>query len=235
MFSLALQILIHCLHQTSMNIKNKKGYTLIELLAVIIIIITVGSLIAGIIVLSLRGSNRSTNVNSIRQSGDFALFQMSKMIAYAQDFEGVAATGDVDQDGLINYTTECIDTNQNASYNFLKIKSFDQGETTYVCSGIDNSNPAQIASYSGSLNTYPIPGTDHTSVTSYLDTTSQNRLYSLDKCYFTCSQTNITVAPTIGIHFIISAKTNPNIEQNLIENKITIPFDITVGFKNSGN
>lgn len=217
-----------------MNIDNKKGYTLIELLAVIIIITTVGSLIAGIIVLSLRGSSRSTNVNSIRQSGDYALFQMSKMVSYAKDFEGVGDINNKDeQTGTINYTTQCITTDPNAQYNFLKIKSFDQGETTYVCyDGSDSNNSvAQIASYSGALNIYPILGSDTTKVSSYLDTDQ----YKLDACYFTCSQTNIIIAPTIGIHFNISAKLKTEGQDNLIENKISIPFDITVGFKNSGN
>ena len=217
------------------SLKNIKGYTLIELLAVIMVITTVGGLIAGIIVLSLRGSNRSTNVNGIRQNGNFALSQMSKMITYAKGFEGVATSDDI-VNNAISYTNQCTDADTQAKqFNFLKIQSFDQGITTYICDA--NSTPQLLASYSGALDTYPIPSTDATSRSNLVDTlnTINNNKYKLDQCYFTCSQSNVTIAPTIGIHFTISSAPTNGIDSNLVENKITIPFDLTVSLRNSGN
>ncbi len=217
------------------RLRNIKGYTLIELLAVIVVITTVGGLITGIIVLSLRGSNRSTNVNGIRQSGNFALNQMSKMITYAQGFEGVATTDDT-VNNSITYTNQCTDTDTQAKqFNFLKIRSFDQGVTTYICD--KNADPQLLASYSGALSTYPIAGTDNTGRVNLVDTVNviNNNTYKLDQCYFTCIQNNVTIAPTIGIHFTVSSAPTNGLNSNLVENRVTIPFDLTVSIRNSGN
>ena len=67
------------------NLKqNKKGFTLIELLASIAVIVVIGSVIAGIIKSSLRGSNKTNTIEAIRQNGNYALSQISKNIEYAQ-------------------------------------------------------------------------------------------------------------------------------------------------------
>ena len=68
----------------------EKGYTLIELLAVMFVLTTVGTIMAGIVVNSLRGSNRSTNVNDIRENGNFTISQISKMISFAKSAGAVS-------------------------------------------------------------------------------------------------------------------------------------------------
>lgn len=215
------------------KIKNwQAGYTLIELLVVVIIITVVGTTIAGIITLSLRGSNRSINVNAIRQSGNFAVSQMTKMISYAGSFEGVAnLVEDVDPlTKKISYHKQCADPN--AQYKFLKITSFDQGTTTFICNSKDNSDDSNInmvASYSGSLDKWPIPPSIPPSaspqITKFIDTSK----FDIAECYFRCSQENVSVAPTIDISFTIERNSS------FAENKVSIPFDTTVGFRNDRN
>ncbi len=211
---------------------NKKGYTLIEVLAVIILITIVGSFIAAIIVISLRGSNRSKNVNAIRQIGDYTINQMTKMISYAESFEGLANT-DIDvnpDDNSISYDLQC---NQSKTYNLIKIKSFDQGTTTFYCDPTIGNN--FIASYSGSLDSLPTESVYNSVRMVKLVDPSRN--FYVTQCSFTCKKDNITLPPVVDVQFTISNQNpeNSSDEQVLVENKVTIPFDATASFRNLGN
>src|SRR6266540_3152776 len=116
------------------NIKNSQGYTLIELLAVMTIIVVVGVIVAGILVSSLRGGSKSNVLDNVRENGNFAITQISKMITYSQSFNGVSTDGSF-------YTTNCapaVSTSPSPSptptatptaYKYLKISSFDGGQT----------------------------------------------------------------------------------------------------------
>lgn len=107
------------------TIFNNRGYTLIELLAVIIILITVGTIITSILVTSLRGGNKSNTTNDVRQNGNYVISQMSKMILYAKSFDGVSTDG-------VNYVTDCINQPP-VVYKYIKISSFDGGQTRFSC------------------------------------------------------------------------------------------------------
>lgn len=155
---------------------RQQGYTLIELLIVMFVMITVGLIITTILVSSLRGSNKTNTVNTIRQNGNYAILQISKMLEFAQTFGGVSTDGS-------NYTTSC--SSPGTPYSSIKIKSFDNGQTVFSC---DNSS-SKISSISASLNASLI-NADEVNVTS---------------CYFTCSR-NISVPPTIGINFTLTQK-----------------------------
>lgn len=61
----------------------RKGYTLVELLAVTGIIVAIASLIAGILYSSLRGSNKSKVTNDVSQNGNYALSVISGTILNA--------------------------------------------------------------------------------------------------------------------------------------------------------
>ncbi len=202
---------------------ENRGYTLVELLVAMILLITVGSIMAAIIVISLRGSNRSTNVNDIRQEGNFALSQMTKMITYAQSFEGIS-DGTTDQNGNLVYTKNCTLNPATTKYKYFKISSFDQGKTTFVCNYDPTGN--LIASYGASLAKWPISVSDNTSFVQYFNEAK----YTVSACSFTCIQENSSVTPTIGISFTVQKP-----DTTIVENKVSLDFDTTVGFRNSGN
>jgi len=214
------------------KILNKKGYTLIEVLAVIIIITIVGSLITAIIVISLRGSNRSKNVNSIRQAGDYTINQMTKMISYSKSFEGLANTDtDVNHDdNSINYDAQC---NESKAYNLLKIKSFDQGTTTFYCDPTIGNN--FISSYSGSLDS--LPTQEVFASLQNVKLIDPSKKFYVTQCSFTCKRDNITLPPTINIQFTVSNLNPENAAEDasLVENRVTIPFETSVSFRNLGN
>lgn len=185
---------------------SRQGYTLIELLAVMIILIAVGTVIASILVLSLRGGNKSTTTNEIRQSGNYAISQMSKMITYAKSFDGVDSNG-IDNCILpsVGQGTPTPDPNQ--QYSSVTITSFDDGQTTFSCSDTNDT----LSSNSAALIN---PATMNAS------------------CYFTCSQTDLVSPPTIGIHLTLKKKTQTN-QVLLPEFQTVINFDTSVTLRNS--
>jgi prepilin-type N-terminal cleavage/methylation domain-containing protein len=122
--------------------KNKKlqsGYTLIELLTVMVVLVVVGMIITSILVSTLRSGDKSTTTNYIRQSGNYAIAQMSKMIAYAKSFNGV-------YDETNKVWTDCV-SSAGKTYHQVRITAFDGGQTIFKCDTTANvlsSNSANL-------------------------------------------------------------------------------------------
>ncbi len=192
------------------NQEKDKGYTLIELLAVMIILVAVGTIITAILVSALRSGSRSVSTNDVRQNGNYAISQMSKMIAYAQSFVGINDTDSFTDP--TTYTTSCVSSGSH-QYHYLRIESFDQNLTTFIC---DPANPDPIASQSASI--IDLINTSTTTVTN---------------CYFTCEQPNAGMPPTIDINFDLSPKpTTPGITP-VIEKQTQINFQTSVTLRNN--
>lgn len=205
-------------YSSEFRIQNfQRGYTLVELLAVITILVVVGVIVAGILVSSLRGGSKSNVFDNVRQNGNSAITQISKMIIYAQNFNGVSTDGSF-------YTTNCIQvippspapTPTPVAYKYVKITSFDGGTTIFSCNGSADTPPNTLASKSGSLT--PVPLIDSSTV-SILP----------NSCYFSCIQDSFGQAPTIGINFTLY-KNNPS---NFVEKGTTIPFNTSVTVRNN--
>ena len=188
-----------------LNLKfNQQGYTLIELLTVIVVVVIVGTIIAGILVSSLRGGSKSNVLNNVRENGNYAIVQMSKMIAYAQAFNGAST------DGLV-YSSDCTvaippspsPTPSPVPYSYIKITSFDGGQTIFSCAN------STIASNGASL----------------IDTSS----VVVSNCSFSCSQDNYGQLQTIGINFTLSQKSTAN----LAEKNASVSFQTSVRIRNS--
>lgn len=167
------------------QITNSKGYTLIELLIVMVVLVTVGIIVAAIIVSALRGTNKAKTEDAIRKNGNYTILQMSRMIEFAQSFQGVGTDG-------VNFTPIC--SNPAAHYNYIKITSFDNLSTTFACNY--SVNPAIISSNSASfINTNEVTLTPN-------------------KCYFTCQRTNISDLPVIGISFELTQQSPSSFFEN---------------------
>ena len=185
---------------------NSYGYTLIELLAVILVMVTVGGIITSILVSALRGENKTNASTQVRQNGDAAISQMYKSIAYAKSFDGISIDN-------VNFDISCVPgsppaptpTPTPSQYKFLKVTSFDGGQTTYACQN------NTIASDSASANS------------SLIDTTN----LTVSNCFFTCTQKDIRSAPTIIINFTLQRNAS-----GLFENQSSIPFETSVNFRN---
>ena len=186
------------------NFSFQEGFTLIELLVSLGVLISVGVVTVGILTSALRGSNKASAVNNIRQNGSYAIIQMSRAVQYANTFNGVSVDGTAG-----SFTTSCAGpaslpltpTPIPTQYKYVKITSFDGGQTVFSCS------TSTIASNSASL----------------LDTSS----VALDSCSFTCKQEGKDF-PIIEINFTLSQKGSGN----FAENKITVPFGTSITIRN---
>lgn len=155
---------------------SSKGYTLIELLAVIIVLSAVGLVVGAIIISAFRGTTKTNVISELRQEGNNRLSELSKMVEFAQSFDGVSTDG-------TSYITDCIEEDPDVptQYKYLKVTDFTNAQLTLSCSvDPETSNPI-IASNGASLIT-----SDSIAVTD---------------CYFTCSQDYLAEPPIIGMHF----------------------------------
>ena len=196
---------------------SKSGYTLVELLAVMAIIIVVGTIMTGILISSLRGGNKSNALDNVRQNGNDLIAQMSKTIAYAKRFNGVSVNGN-------SYIINCFQsisasptpTPTPIKYKFIKITSFDDSVTVFSCNGESDIPSNTLASKSDSLE-----------AVSLIDTSTV--LLQPGLCYFSCIQTNFGQSPTIGIYFTLSQITL----SNFAEKQATVPFQTSVTMRNN--
>ncbi|HSD98902.1 MAG TPA: prepilin-type N-terminal cleavage/methylation domain-containing protein [Patescibacteria group bacterium] len=97
------------------KIINQSGFTLIEMLAVIIIFIVVGTIAVSILVTSFRTSTKTDVVTAVQNNGNYALSQMAKTIRDAR--------------GLVT-PFPCSPT---VVANTISITTPDNQEVTYAC------------------------------------------------------------------------------------------------------
>lgn len=183
----------------------EKGFTLVELLASIVVLVAVGSIIAGIITSSLRGANKTNVVENLRENGNYAISQISRTIEYAQTLNGFSDNG-------TDYATSCpfsasltpTPAPAETPYRFVKVTSFNNNVTEYSCSA---SMPVTITANGASL-------IDMSSIT-------------LTDCVIACVQTRATDIPIIKIGFKLGPKNPTGVVETssppiLFETSITI-------------
>jgi type II secretory pathway pseudopilin PulG len=189
---------------------KQDGFTLVELLASVVILVAIGSVIAGIISSSLRGSNKTDNIESVRQNGNYALNQISKDIEYTLPFDG-ENTGLSADDGE-TYTTGCPPQSFDptpipAEYTTITVESVSHRITKYKCA---TTPPTLLANDNPLINT---------------------ALVSLYYCSFTCVQNRVTDIPVIKISFSIGPKKSNDLD--LVENSSKpIVFETSVTIRN---
>lgn len=191
--------------------KKQSGFTLIELLAVLGVIVTVGTIAAGIIISSLRITNKTNGLNSVRQNGNFAIQQISRTVQYSRSFDGVSADGtnfnsDCATGAIISYPTPV-----QTRYSAVRVNLFDGSTVTFSCT--PQGSPTRIISFDG------------TTTTDLIDTST----LKTSSCYFTCLQQYKTDSPTIGIYLGISQK---NVS-NFPEKNNTVVFSSSINMRNS--
>lgn len=158
---------------------KKQGYTFIELLVVLIVLITVGALALSVLIATLRGSSKTVSLTQTRQNGNYAISIMSQMIRDAAAFNGVST-----DPSFLSPVTSCVGST--ALYKSISITNFDGHQTTFSCSTINNA--PTVASNSASL----------------IDTST----FSVTSCSFTCTQNTQLDYPTIGIYLTIRPSTS---------------------------
>jgi prepilin-type N-terminal cleavage/methylation domain-containing protein len=109
----------------------KKGYTLIEMLVVVVIFAIVGLISSETIILTLRGTKKADAISKVRQNLDYAMESMQRQIRGAKSITSPC-------DGTTSSQISILDQKSNL--------------TTYACINVNNQNlPSYIASSSASL------------------------------------------------------------------------------------
>lgn len=204
-------------HKSSIINQSQHGFTLIEILVTMTVLLAVGSILISILISSLRGTNKVNSIDNVRRNGNYALEQMGKMIRYSQSFDGVSD----DPNGV--FTTKCTPpvvavtpTPTPSVYHYVKITGFDGGKTTLSCLSAGDPGGPKIASTSAA-------GT-----VDFIDTISASSTVEIDSCSITCTQSTVVSPPTVTIQFSLSNKTS----SELLENQASVPFQTSVTVRN---
>lgn len=166
---------------------SPRGFTLIEVLIVMLVLVTVGSIILSIFVIALTGAAKTRNQQIVRENGNFAISQITRQIQYAKGFNYVQIGSDVSGTRLLE-CTEGADT----EFSAVSVVSFDESDTIFACMNIPDTDSMTIASQGASL-------------------INVNKV-EVKECYFTCQQSTLAESPTIGVYMElapINSKTNP--------------------------
>ncbi|MBU2632352.1 hypothetical protein KKG52_01430 [Patescibacteria group bacterium] len=185
---------------------SSKGYTLVELLAVIIVLIVVGLVVVGILASTLRGKNKTNILNEVTQNGNRVVLQIGKSIEYAERFEGVKANP-VSEPALDCISYDVITpTPSPQQYKSVLIKKFDSADSILEYSCNDSNSTLELDG----------------------ESLIDSNIFKVTDCYFTCTQSFETASPAIGVHFTLSNTR----EEKFAERKVSVPFDTTVVMRN---
>ncbi|EKD65259.1 MAG: hypothetical protein ACD_50C00146G0001 [uncultured bacterium] len=195
------------------KIKSGAGFTMIELLAVSIVVIAVSSIITAILFSSLRGVSKTSVTDAVRQNGNSAISKVSREIKFAKTFNGVSTTG------IGVYETNCsiygiTPAPPTVQYKYLKITDLDSIESIFSCKTI--SSVESLYQKTGASTPVSLFDTDTVRIESGL-------------CYFTCTQNVETDTPTIGIYFKLSQKGD---DTSFFEKKSSAEFQTSATFRN---
>lgn len=110
---------------------QQKGFTLVEMLAVMIVFVVIGSFVTAILITSLRGNNKTNTITAVRQNGNYALSQMAKTVRNARYLVSPASCGTISAPTVTQT---------------LQLKDPDGNVITYDCSSGTNitSNSANL-------------------------------------------------------------------------------------------
>lgn len=175
---------------------QEKGFTLIELLASTFVIVAIGSILVGIIVSSLRGSNKTNTMVTTRQNGTYSIAQISKMLRFAQTIDAIdgVSPNTPAPGGCITNVPLPTPQPTLAPHRSVTFTSVDGGETTIECKNLNELSPAPTAP--ASINQ---PQTIASNGASLLDVTAVQ--IPAGGCEITCSKSTESDVMLIGVKF----------------------------------
>ncbi len=191
------------IHHSSFIIRKPEGFTFVEILVVLAVLMVTGAVVGVILFSTLKGATKTNTLSVVRQNGNYAIAQMSKTIRNAKQFNGVS----INNDQNVPYTTDCT-ASDSTPYKYLKITDTNDQSVVYSCETTTTSGIISIR-------------------TSLLDANS----VVVNSCSFICTQINFGDNPTIGINFSLSQKQAPGTTP-LSDNQATVQFSTSINTRN---
>lgn len=193
-----------------LRIKNKSsiGFTLVEVLVVLVLLVSVGALIGSILFSAFRGASKTDVLQVVRQNGNFTISQIAKTIRNAKQFDGVSndVGGSYINNCVLPLPTPPTPTPTPTLYKYIKVTSLDNISTTYTC----DTDVAKNILANGS----PL-----------LDTKN----VFLASCSFTCVQNSLSDSPTITIQIGLSQAGGVSL---FAEKTATLNFQTSIAIRN---
>jgi type II secretory pathway pseudopilin PulG len=152
------------------------GFTIIEVLASLAVVIVVGSIIGSVIFSSSGGAAKSNVLNTVRQNGNYALSQWEKT---ARNSTGLVSP--------------CITPTPSASS--IAFINSDSTVTTFSCVTASGASNGIFEGQAASVNVTPAP-------IPFID---QNNV-AVTSCNFSCSQGGVGSYPSVVFSFTLSQK-----------------------------
>lgn len=114
------------------NLFKNDGFTIVELLTVVGILVVISSILAGILYSTLRGGNKTSITTAVAQNGNFAISSISNLIISSQSVVQVGSE-------------PFVDCTASPSASSISLKGYDGGITILSCEN------GTISSQSGSM------------------------------------------------------------------------------------
>ncbi len=141
----------------------KKGYTLIEILVVVVVFAVISLIATQTVILILRGTKKAESVSKVRQNLDYAMGSMERQLRSARSITSACNNSAssqinfIDQSGNVN-SFSCVGTNQTGSASSVASSSADLTSSditisscSFVCApATSNSPPSVTLSVTGS-------------------------------------------------------------------------------------
>jgi type II secretory pathway pseudopilin PulG len=186
-----------------LKIISQSGFTLVELLSSIIVLVAIGVIVVGIITSSLRGTNKTNSVENIRQNGNYAISQMSKNIQFSQVFNGFSNNGTDYVTGCVNFPVSPTPFSSDSAYSYLQITQSTGNTIEYFCQGGNFTANGESLVNEASV--------------------------AVSNCTITCTQEKLTDSPIIGISFDLLPARTSNLPEDVVS---PIKFETSVTLKN---
>lgn len=185
--------------------RSLPGFTLVELLVGLLLILTIGTIVFSIFTATLRGTNKSLSLNALRQSGSTAMDQISRGIRNAREFNGVSLNG---VDTFSEYCLVPDGQTEPTQYKAVMVTTFDDEEVVYRCP--INQEQGMYENFTPLMDTETVVVNPQSA------------------CFFTCIQSTTAGVPTIGIHFVLT----PKIQTGSADTESRLEFDTRVSPRN---
>lgn len=186
----------------------KKGYTLIELVVVIGILVVISSLVTGILYTTLRSTTKTTVTTNVSQNGSYALSTITNIITSSSEVLNVYT-------GEPGDFSDCTDSPRGSS---IELQRLDGGVTTLVCTG--DTDPTGTG-YIDSIASHSADGAS-------FDLLNTQEVKTTNNCSFTCKQSTVYDTPVIEISFSLIDKSISSFK----EDEASADFDTSVVLRN---
>ena len=179
------------------KIENQKGYTIVELLAVIAILVVISGIIVAILYSTLRGSNKTKITSEVTQNGSYVLSVFNKTL---NDSRSVTMIGALNVGDIIN-TNDVQDCKTKPTSNTsITLKRLDGKLTRFACENIDvDGTPVSAIT----INNDPL-----TEIVGKPLINTRAVQVEPNSCSFSCDQSSgdLYAYPIVGVSFKIKDK-----------------------------